>query len=89
MEIRRRYIFWYRQQSRFVKVKVCAKNIVAIAFICLTLILPNTGNLRAAMTPDASGTVYTDYFDHITLFSEGRIDLGAETQNRCKRDKSL
>ena len=25
------------------------------------------------MTPDASGTVYTDYFDHITLFSDGRI----------------
>ena len=47
-------------------------------FVVLLMVVTFTlfcfGNLHAATeTPDASGSVYADYFDHITLFSEGRI----------------
>ena len=44
-----------------------------ILSIVLTFTLLCSGNLHAVMVPDASGSVYTDYFDHITLFSDGRI----------------
>ena len=73
MKIRIQHIFWHKLQSRLVNIKVFFKSILEIAFIGLTAILLSTGSLQAAMDPDASGAVYTDYFDHITLFSQGRI----------------
>ena len=73
MKIRIQHIFWCKLQSRLVNIKVSFKSILEIAFIGLTAILLSTGSLQAAMDPDASGAVYTDYFNHITLFSQGRI----------------
>ena len=73
MKIRTLHIFCYRLQSRFVNVEICAKNILNLTLISLTLILFNTGNPQVAIARDAHGAVYTDYFDHITLFSQGRI----------------
>ena len=50
------------------------RTLFVVLFIVVTFTLCCLGNLHAATeTPDASGSVYTDYFDHITLFSEGRI----------------
>ena len=41
-------------------------SVLIFTFFC-------SGSLHDAMASDASGPVYTDYFDHITLFSQGRI----------------
>ena len=49
------------------------RTLFVVSFTVLTFPLFCGGNLHAAMVPDASGSVYRDYFDHITLFSEGRI----------------
>ena len=49
------------------------RSLFVVFFLILTFTFFCSGNLYAAMAPDASGSVYTDYFDHITLFSEGRI----------------
>ena len=73
MKIRTQYIFWRRLLSKLVKVETGSKNILNLTLISLTLILFNTGNLQTAIARDAHGSVYTDYFDHITLFSQGRI----------------
>ena len=73
MKIRTQYTFWRRLLSKLVKVETGSKNILNLTLISLTLILFNTGNLQTAIARDAHGSVYTDYFDHITLFSQGRI----------------
>ena len=49
------------------------KTLSLVLFIVLTFTFFYSGNLHAVLAPDASGSVYTDYFDHITLFSQGRI----------------
>ncbi len=49
------------------------KTFSIVFTIVLTFTFFCSGNLHAATVPDASGAVYTDYFDHITLFSQGRI----------------
>ena len=73
MKIRTQYTFWHRLLSKLVKVETGSKNILNLTLISLTLILFNTGNLQTAIARDAHGAVYTDYFEHITLFSQGRI----------------
>ena len=73
MQIRTQYTFWRGLQSIFVDIEICAKNILNITLISLTLILFYTGNQQIAIAQESSVPVYTDYFDHITLFSEGRI----------------
>ena len=44
-----------------------------VTLTVLTIILFYMGNPQIAIARDAHGSVYTDYFDHITLFSQGRI----------------
>ena len=73
MKIRTQYTFWHRLLSKRVKVETGSKNILNLTLITLTFILFNTGNPQIAIARDAHGAVYTDYFDHITLFSQGRI----------------
>ena len=73
MKIRTQYTFWHRLLSKLVKVETGSKNILNLTLITLTFILFNTGNPQIAIARDAHGSVYTDYFDHITLFSQGRI----------------
>ena len=73
MKIRTQYTFWCRLLLKLVNVEIDAKNILNIILFSLTLILFNTGNPQVAIAQDAHGSVYTDYFDHITLFSHGRI----------------
>lgn len=73
MKIRTQYTFWRRLMSKFVNVETISKNILDIILFSLTLILFYTGNPQIAIARDAHGSVHTDYFDHITLFSQGRI----------------
>ena len=73
MKIRTQYTFWRRLMSKLVNVETGSKNILDIIVFSLTLILFYTGNPQIAIARDAHGSVYTDYFDHITLFSQGRI----------------
>ena len=73
MKIRTQYTFWRRLLSKLVKVETGSKNILNLTLITLTFILFYTGNPQIAIARDAYGSVYTDYFDHITLFSQGRI----------------
>ena len=49
------------------------RTLFVVLFFVVTFTLFCLVNLHAATVPDASGAVYTDYFDHITLFSQGRI----------------
>ena len=64
MQIGTQHIFWYRLH---------ATHILNIILISLTLILFNTGTPQTGIAGETSRPVYTDYFDHITLFSQGRI----------------
>ena len=73
MKIRTQYTVWRRLLSKLVNVETLSKNILHLTLISLTLILFYTGNPQIAIAQDAHGSVYTDYFDHITLFSQGRI----------------
>ena len=73
MPIRTQYTFWRGLQSIFIDIEICAKNILNITLISLTLILFNIGNLQTVVAQESSRPVYTDYFDYITLFSQGRI----------------
>ena len=73
MKIRTQYTFWRRLLSKLANVETISKNILNLTLISLTLILLNTVNPQIAIAQDAHGSVYTDYFDHITLFSQGRI----------------
>lgn len=73
MKIRTQYTFWRRLLLKLVNVETISKNILNLTLIGLTLILFYTGNPQIATAQDAHGSVYTDYFDHITLFSQGRI----------------
>ena len=73
MKIRTQHTFWRRLQSKRVNVETYSKNILDIILISLTFILFNIGNFQTAIAQDSHGSVYTDYFDHITLFSQGRI----------------
>ena len=57
--------------SHFLEVN--SKNILNIALISLAVILLNTGMPQTAIAQEHAPSVYTDYFDHITLFSQGRI----------------
>ncbi len=63
MGISIRHIF-----RRALHIKTSAKNILSVALISSAFILLNT----AAAQP-SSVSPHTDYFDHITLFSQGRI----------------
>ncbi|MXY99886.1 tetratricopeptide repeat protein, partial [Candidatus Poribacteria bacterium] len=49
------------------------RTLSIVLFIVLSFTLFCRGSLHAAMVSDAPGSVYTDYFEHITLFSQGRI----------------
>ena len=49
------------------------RSFFVASFIVLIFTSFCSSDVHTAMAPDASGSVYTDYFDHITLFSEGRI----------------
>ena len=73
MKIKIKYTFWRRLLSKLVNIEVSSKNILNTTLISLTLILFNIGNLQTAIAHEPSRPVYTDYFDHITLFSQGRI----------------
>ena len=73
MKIRIQYTFWHRLLSILVNTEVSSKNILNITLISLTLILLNIGTPQTAIAQEPSVPVYTDYFDHITLFSQGRI----------------
>ena len=46
-----------------------------VLFIVLIFTLFSRGEVTSPLltAPDASGAIHTDYFDHITLFSHGRI----------------
>ena len=73
MKIRTQYTFWRRLLSKPVNVETGFKNILGIILFSLTVGLFCTGNQQVAIARDAHGSVYRDYFDHITLFSQGRI----------------
>ena len=77
MKIKTQYTSWRRLLSKLVNIVGVGLpnpyNILNITLISLTLILFNIGNLQTAIAQDPSRPVYTDYFDHITLFSQGRI----------------
>ncbi|MYB96503.1 tetratricopeptide repeat protein [Candidatus Poribacteria bacterium] len=73
MKISTQYTSWRRLLLKLANVEIGSKNILNIILFSLTLILFYTGNPQIAIAQDAHGSVYTDYFDHITLFSQGRI----------------
>ena len=73
MKISTQYTSWRRLLLKLANVEIGSKNILNIILFSLTLILFYTGNPQIAIAQDADGSVYTDYFDHITLFSQGRI----------------
>ena len=74
MQIRTQYTSWYRLHSKLVSnAKIYAKSILNLTLISLPLILLSTGTFQSAIAEESDHRVYTDYFDHITLFSQGRI----------------
>ncbi len=54
-------------------VKTCAKNVLRVALVSFVFIL-----LNSAIAHQSSPSSDVDYFDHITLFSQGRITRFAQ-----------
>ena len=73
MKIRTKHTFWRRLLSKSVNVEIGSKNSLGIILFSLTVVLFFTGNPQVVIARDAHGSVYRDYFDHVTLFSQGRI----------------
>ena len=71
--MRTQHTFWHRVLPKRVNVETISKNIFDMIAFSLTLILFNIGSSQIAIAQDAHGAVDTGYFDHITLFSQGRI----------------
>ena len=73
MQIGTQHTFWRRLHAKLLNVETCANSILVTILISFTLIPFNIGNFQTAIARETSRPVYTDYFDHITLFSHGRI----------------
>ena len=68
MQIRAQHIRW-----RSLRVKTYLKNILGVMLINFAFIFLNIGNLQTAMAQQSRPSPNADYFDYITLFSQGRI----------------
>ena len=68
MQIRAQHIRW-----RSLRVKTYLKNILGVMLINFAFIFFNIGDLQTAIAQQSRPSANADYFDYITLFSQGRI----------------
>ena len=68
MQIRTRHI-----SRRSLRVKTYFRNILGIMLINFAFIFLNNGNRQTAIAQEPRPSAHVDYFDYITLFSQGRI----------------
>ena len=68
MQIRTRHI-----SRRRLRVKTYFRNILGIMLINFVVIFFNSGNTQTAIAQESHPSAHADYFDYITLFSQGRI----------------
>ncbi|MDE0324977.1 MAG: tetratricopeptide repeat protein [Candidatus Poribacteria bacterium] len=68
MQIRTRHI-----SRRSLRVKTYFRNILGIMLINFAFIFLNNGNMQTAIAQEPRPSAHVDYFNYITLFSQGRI----------------
>ena len=68
MQIRTRHT-----SRRSLRVKTYFTNIVGVMLINIAFIFLNNGDLQTAIAQQSRPSPHADYFDYITLFSQGRI----------------